>query len=91
MTDGRTIQLRELSSGEKQLVIILGEANSHNNAPLGSISDEPELSLHVTWQEKLTTKPAENKSTRTNNLCNALTRHSREVRGQDFDMEKLLA
>ena len=84
MTAGRTIQLRELSSGEKQLVIILGAALLQQRAPWVYIADEPELSLHVTWQEKLTTKPAENKSTRTNNLCNALTRHSREVRGQDF-------
>lgn len=43
-----------LSSGEKQLLIILGQAllksKSEDNI---YIADEPELSLHIEWQEKL--------------------------------------
>jgi ABC-type dipeptide/oligopeptide/nickel transport system ATPase component len=42
-----------LSSGEKQLVIILGEALLQRKSPTVYIADEPELSLHVKWQEKL--------------------------------------
>ena len=91
MTAGRTIQLRELSSGEKQLVIILGEALLQQRAPWVYIADEPELSLHVTWQEKLTT-----------NLRKINPRaqiifpmHSPDIVGnfedKIFDMEKLLA
>lgn len=51
---GRSIGLTELSSGEKQLVIILGEALLQQKAPWIYIADEPELSLHVNWQERLT-------------------------------------
>jgi predicted ATPase len=48
-----TLPLRNLSSGEKQLLIILGEALLQDKAPCIYIADEPELSLHVTWQEQL--------------------------------------
>jgi len=46
----------ELSSGEKQLVIILAHVAfnkklNKNSAPI-FIIDEPELSLHISWQEK---------------------------------------
>lgn len=44
-----------LSSGEKQLFIILGEALLQEDRPVVFISDEPELSLHVSWQNKLFT------------------------------------
>jgi predicted ATPase len=52
--DGRIIKLDELSSGEKQLIIILSEALLQENASIIYIADEPELSLHVKWQERLT-------------------------------------
>ena len=44
---------RLLSSGEKQILILLTEALLTVNKPIVYIADEPELSLHVTWQEKL--------------------------------------
>ena len=44
---------RHLSSGEKQILILLTEALLRVNEPVVYIADEPELSLHVTWQEKL--------------------------------------
>ena len=50
---GKKLSIRGLSSGEKQLVIILGEALLQQSAPWIYIADEPELSLHVKWQEKL--------------------------------------
>lgn len=52
--DGREIKIEDLSSGEKQLLIILGEALLQEQSPVVYIADEPELSLHVTWQEQLT-------------------------------------
>jgi predicted ATP-dependent endonuclease of OLD family len=52
-TSGKKMSIRGLSSGEKQLVIILGEALLQQSAPWIYIADEPELSLHVKWQEKL--------------------------------------
>lgn len=49
----KTFTLQQLSSGEKQLFIILGEALLQQKAPWIYIADEPELSLHVTWQSQL--------------------------------------
>ncbi|MBH3094667.1 AAA family ATPase [Serratia ureilytica] len=52
--DGRNIPLEDLSSGEKQLLIILSEALVQNLESVIYIADEPELSLHIMWQEYLT-------------------------------------
>jgi predicted ATPase len=49
--DNRDISLERLSSGEKQLLRILIEALAANGNPI--IIDEPELSMHVDWQEVL--------------------------------------
>lgn len=50
---GKIFNLLNLSSGEKQLLIILGESLLQENKSHIYIADEPELSLHVDWQEKL--------------------------------------
>ncbi|MGV0762311.1 AAA family ATPase [Tistrella mobilis] len=50
---GKELRVWELSSGEKQLFIILGEALLQKDAEWTYIADEPELSLHVDWQEVL--------------------------------------
>lgn len=50
---GKKFPLSYLSSGEKQLLIILGEALLQESSAWIYIADEPELSLHVTWQESL--------------------------------------
>lgn len=50
---GKIFQLVHLSSGEKQLLIILGQSLLQENSNHVYIADEPELSLHVDWQEKL--------------------------------------
>ena len=42
-----------LSSGEKQILILLTQALLTVDDSVVYIADEPELSLHVTWQEKL--------------------------------------
>ena len=49
----KDIQWRHLSSGEKQLLILLTQALLWEKDPVVYVADEPELSLHVTWQEKL--------------------------------------
>lgn len=43
----------ELSSGEKQLIILLAHIAFHKRNRNSSILiiDEPELSLHISWQE----------------------------------------
>lgn len=50
---GKIFQLTHLSSGEKQLLILLGQNLLQEDRSHIYIADEPELSLHVEWQEKL--------------------------------------
>jgi excinuclease UvrABC ATPase subunit len=48
-----TIPPEFLSSGEKQILILLTQALLRGDQPIIYVADEPELSLHVQWQEKL--------------------------------------
>ena len=50
---GKKFHPRHLSSGEKQLLIIFGETLLQKSQPHIFIADEPELSLHIEWQENL--------------------------------------
>lgn len=47
------IKPTSLSSGEKQLLILLTETLLQQNSPTIFIADEPELSLHIEWQRKI--------------------------------------
>lgn len=47
------LSLKKLSSGEKQLLIFLGEALLQEKTNWIYIADEPELSLHIEWQDVL--------------------------------------
>jgi excinuclease UvrABC ATPase subunit len=51
--DGTSRPIYELSSGEKQMVVILTHLAFNKQAKLANvlIIDEPELSLHIRWQE----------------------------------------
>jgi len=49
----RDLETHLLSSGEKQIVILLTQALLWEGKPVVYVVDEPELSLHVSWQEKL--------------------------------------
>ena len=51
--DGSSRPIYELSSGEKQMVVILTHLAFNRQAKLANvlIIDEPELSLHIRWQE----------------------------------------
>lgn len=46
--------INDLSSGEKQIVILLAETLLQDKKVSIFIADEPELSLHLKWQELLT-------------------------------------
>lgn len=50
---GRYIDLLNLSSGEKQLLILIAHARFGSTKGRTFIVDEPELSLHMRWQEML--------------------------------------
>lgn len=49
----RELAVNVLSSGEKQLLILLTETLLQQSQPYIFIADEPELSLHIEWQRKL--------------------------------------
>lgn len=53
LSEDTQVPVDALSSGEKQLFILLGEALLQEGRPVVFISDEPELSLHVGWQAAL--------------------------------------
>lgn len=50
---GKFFSLYDLSSGEKQLLIIFAQALLQDEKTHIYIADEPELSLHIEWQETL--------------------------------------
>lgn len=52
-TKKQIINIPSLSSGEKQLFILLTEALLQNKTSQLFIADEPELSLHIDWQRKV--------------------------------------
>lgn len=50
---GETISCYKLSSGEKQILIILLTVLVQDSRPFVLFMDEPEVSLHVEWQQRL--------------------------------------
>lgn len=50
---GEELTLAQLSSGEKQLFLILLKALICSDKPALLLLDEPEISLHMDWQEKI--------------------------------------
>lgn len=51
--ESNSFPISYLSSGEKQLIILLTEALLQKSANYVFIADEPELSLHINWQRKI--------------------------------------
>lgn len=51
--DGQTVELSQLSSGEKQIVSLFSKIYLSNSEELYILIDEPELSLSIEWQQKL--------------------------------------
>lgn len=51
--NGEIIPLQSISSGEKQLIILMAHSTFSRNKGGMFIVDEPELSLHLRWQEML--------------------------------------
>ena len=51
--DGKIIEAKDLSSGEKQLLIILLTVLLERGQEYVLMLDEPEISMHISWQYKL--------------------------------------
>jgi len=79
-----------LSSGEKQLIILLTEALLQEKKQFIYIADEPELSLHISWQRKII--PSLNQLNENAQLI--IATHSPEIVGNKGDkiinMENIL-
>lgn len=52
-TEETHVQLEQLSSGEKQMLLILTMVFLQDEKPHILLLDEPEISLHISWQSKL--------------------------------------
>ena len=52
-TPTNSIEIHQLSAGEKQLLIIFFSIFLQEQKPHIILLDEPEISLHLNWQEKL--------------------------------------
>ncbi len=50
---GEILSPYQLSSGEKQLLVILTTVLVQNHEPYVLLMDEPEISLHIEWQQQL--------------------------------------
>jgi predicted ATP-dependent endonuclease of OLD family len=51
--ENKQISFDQLSSGEKQLLILLTETLLQKGEPFVFLADEPEISLHIEWQAKI--------------------------------------
>ncbi|HIF9345070.1 TPA: AAA family ATPase [Photobacterium damselae] len=51
--NGNPVRLEHLSSGEQQLIAILGRLCTAKESASTFITDEPEISLHLEWQRKI--------------------------------------
>lgn len=50
---GEVLTPYQLSSGEKQMLVILLTVLIEDNQPYVLFMDEPEVSLHIDWQQRL--------------------------------------
>ena len=53
--DGDLLTQYKISSGENQMLVILLTLLLHDNAHCALFMDEPEISLHIEWQQRLIT------------------------------------
>lgn len=51
--NSKPIEIEQLSSGEKQVFVMLSDAYLESSSEHIFFADEPELSLHLEWQEKI--------------------------------------
>ncbi len=51
-TTGKPLALEQLSSGEKQVIVMYYDLIFNDNENLLLLIDEPEISMHISWQSK---------------------------------------
>jgi len=83
--DGKTLSLSKLSSGEKQKLFLFFDLIFNTNNDLLLLIDEPELSLHVTWQQQFLDDLL--KATEINRLQVIIATHSPQIIGSHRDIQ----
>lgn len=83
--DDSAINLRNLSTGEKQLMVLLSNVAFSKKKDYVILLDQPEDALHMSWQEKLF--PALKKVTNGKNIQFITATHSPEITGDATEDE----
>lgn len=84
LDDGNSIPLNKLSAGEKQIIIMFYRLLFHTQPGTLAIIDEPEISLHVSWQQKL--GPLFLDISRTKNIQILVATHSPQIIHDRWDL-----
>ena len=84
-TDGAYLSLDKLSSGEQHQLILLFDMLFHTSPGSLVLIDEPELSLHMTWQELFLPELMEIAAL--NNLDFVVATHSPDIIGRYVQLE----
>ena len=83
-SDGASLDLEMLSSGEQHELVILYELIFHTAQDSLVLIDEPELSLHVAWQEQFV--PDLEQMAKLSRFRAILATHSPEIIGDRWDL-----
>jgi predicted ATPase len=84
MNNGTSIPINKLSSGEEQLLIIFYRLLFQTDAGSLAIIDEPEISLHVSWQQRMGSIFSD--IARLRNLQIIVATHSPQIIHDDWDL-----
>ena len=88
LLDGNGIPITRLSAGEKQVMIIFYRLLFHTKPGSMAIVDEPEISLHVSWQMKVGSLFLD--ISRTRNIQLLVATHSPQIIHDRWDLAKEL-
>lgn len=80
-----SIPLNKLSSGEKQEILLFFELIFETDQEVLLLVDEPEISLHITWQQKFLDDLL--RVSKMNNLKVIVATHSPQIIGNHWDIQ----
>lgn len=81
----KKLKLRQLSSGEKQEIVLFYELIFETTSELLLLIDEPEISLHIAWQERFLDDLL--KVVKTAKLQVVVATHSPQIIGSHWDIQ----
>lgn len=84
-TEGETLSLNDLSSGEKEIIVLFYKLIFESDVDLLLI-DEPEISLHIVWQNELM-ENLKSVVELKKNIRVIIATHSPEIISDDWDLQ----